>query len=89
MSRVNQIVVEIGGTVAMTDTDVLIEVLDDVAANEKRGKQAAPGETWTAVRLPEAARERLDEMAREQERSVSFVLRKLVLDALERDGKPE
>ncbi len=72
------------------DTNVMIEGYDDVVANERRGKQAAPGETWTAVRLPEAARERLDEMAREQERSVSFVLRKLVLDALEREqGRAE
>jgi len=71
------------------DTNVMIEGYDDVVANERRGKQAAPGETWTAVRLPEAARNRLDEMAREQERSVSFVLRKLVLDALERDERTQ
>ncbi len=73
----------------VADTNVMIEGYDDVATSEKRGKQAAPGETWTAVRLPEAARERLDQMAREQERSVSFVLRKLVLDALERDSKTQ
>jgi len=71
----------------LVDAAVLIEGYDDVTTRDKRGKQAAPGETWTAVRLPESARDRLDEMARQQERSVSFVLRKLVLDALERESE--
>jgi predicted transcriptional regulator len=61
----------------------VIEDYTDVA--EKKGKQAAPGETWTAVRLPKEAKEQLEEMARREDRSVSYVLRRLVLDTLDRE----
>lgn len=45
------------------------------------GKQAAAGEGWTAVRLPLAVLEDLKEQAAAQERSVSWILRKIILEA--------
>jgi hypothetical protein len=43
---------------------------------------AKDGETWVAVRLPDWARDQLQEMAQEEDRSLSSALRRLVLEAL-------
>lgn len=61
-------------------TAVEIEDYQDVA--EKKGKQTREGETWVAVRLPDWAREQLQEMAQEEDRSLSSALRRVVLEAL-------
>ncbi len=60
-----------------------------MAERERKGKQSAPGETWVAVRLPESAKEQLEGMAHQEDRSVSYVLRRLVLDALARERAGE
>jgi hypothetical protein len=63
-----------------------VDVLErgDVPRKEKQpGKVAAEGETWTAVRLPAEVKAAVEEIAEREERSVSFVLRRLVLKALE------
>lgn len=55
----------------------------DVADKEKKGKVVATGEAWMAVRVPVDAKAEIEEVAREEDRSVSSTLRRLVLEALD------
>jgi len=52
---------------------------------EKKGKNVRAGETWLAVRIPEEAKEQLEDIAKREERSMSFIVRRFVLEGLERD----
>jgi len=67
---------------------VALEGDDEVA--EKKGRPSAPGEAWVAVRVPEGVKEYAEEQARQEERSVSYVLRRLIgerVDQLKREQK--
>jgi len=50
---------------------------------KKTGKQVAAGETWVAVRVPIGAKERLDKWAKRKDVSSSWIMRRLLLDALD------
>ncbi len=52
-------------------------------ANEKKGRNVRAGEAWVAARIPEAASARIATLAAREERSVSFIVRRLILEALE------
>ncbi len=56
---------------------------------EKKGKNVRAGETWLAVRIPEDAKERLEEIAKREERSMSYVVRRYVLEGLGRDEEQQ
>jgi len=43
------------------------------------------GEAWVSARIPEAASARIAALAAREERSVSFIVRRLILEALESD----
>jgi len=49
----------------------------------KGGKDTAENEDWTAVRLPVDVKEYIRAWAQDQERSVSYVLRRLAIEAKE------
>jgi hypothetical protein len=53
-----------------------------VAAREK-GRDVAPGETWVTVRIPKEAKERLDAWSKRYDHGTSWIVRRLVLRALE------
>jgi len=66
----------------MTVSDgVVVEGNDEVA--DKKGRPSAPGEAWVAVRVPEAVKEYAEEQARQEDRSVSYVLRRLIVERVE------
>lgn len=52
-------------------------------------RPSAPGETWLAVRIPEDAKEQLEEIAKREERSMSYVVRRYVLEGLGRDEEQQ
>ncbi len=52
---------------------------------EKKGRNVRPGEAWVSARIPESASVRIAELAAREERSVSFIVRRLILEALESD----
>jgi len=54
---------------------------------DKKGKNVRAGETWLAVRLPEEAKARLEEVAARDDRSMSYTARRFVLEGLEREGR--
>jgi len=53
-----------------------------VAAREK-GRDVAAGETWITVRIPKEAKERLDAWAQRYDHGTSWIVRRLVLRALD------
>ncbi len=59
----------------------LLEGVEEMA--DKKGRPSAPGETWVAVRVPEAVKEYAEEQARQEDRSVSYVLRRLIVERVE------
>lgn len=66
----------------------MVTMVSDIERNdmaEKKGKNVRAGETWLAVRIPEEAKDQLEEIARREERSMSYVVRRFVLEGLERD----
>jgi hypothetical protein len=55
---------------------------------KKAGKRVAAQEEWIAVRVPIQAHENLKRWAADEERSMSWIVRRLVLDALaDRNGR--
>jgi len=60
---------------------VLLERDDEMA--DKKGRPSAPGEAWVAVRVPESVKEYAEEQARQEDRSVSYVLRRLIVERVE------
>lgn len=54
-----------------------------MARETRRGKQVKAGEVWVAARIPEAAKDELDAWAEEEDRSTSYMIRMLVLRALD------
>lgn len=69
----------------MIDAPIIAREDADVAEKERRGRTVAAGEAWLSVRVPETVKERIERIAEREERSVSFILRRLVLEALEGD----
>jgi len=66
----------------MTVSDgVVVEGNDEVA--DKKGRPSAPGEAWVAVRVPESVKEYAEEQARQEDRSVSYVLRRLIVERVD------
>lgn len=55
---------------------------------EKKGKQVAEDEKWIPVRIPKWAEERLSKWAKRRDVSKSWLMRRLLLEALE-NGKDE
>lgn len=51
---------------------------------ERRGKRTAANEEWVQVRLPRDVKAWLAEWAERRDRSVSYLIRRLVLQAKER-----
>lgn len=51
-------------------------------------REVSPKESWIGVRVPKWAHERLKEWAAQEEDSVSRIIRKLILQALEEREKP-
>lgn len=47
------------------------------------GKRVAPDEAWIAVRVPAWAKERLEKWAEHKDVSLSWIMRRLLLRALE------
>ncbi len=54
-------------------------------ADEKKGRNVRAGEAWVAARIPESANVRIAALAEREERSVSFIVRRLILEALDSD----
>jgi hypothetical protein len=52
-------------------------------ADDKKGRNVRAGEAWVSARIPEAASVRIAALAAREERSVSFIVRRLILEALE------
>ncbi len=52
-------------------------------ADDKKGRNVRAGEAWVSARIPEAASARIAALAVREERSVSFIVRRLILEALE------
>ena len=50
--------------------------------NKVRGRSVKEGERWVTVRIPQSAHAQLERLAYEQERSVSWVARKMILAEL-------
>jgi len=48
-----------------------------------KGRDVAAGETWITVRIPKDAKDRLDAWAKEYDHGTSWIVRRLVLRALE------
>ncbi len=46
-------------------------------------RPSAPGEAWVAVRVPESVKEYAEEQARQEDRSVSYVLRRLIIERVD------
>lgn len=49
------------------------------------GKRVKPGEKWIAVRIPDWAEDRLRTWAQRRDVSISHIIRRLVLEALDND----
>jgi len=54
----------------------------------KRKRIAKEGEQWLQVRIPDDARERIDAWAAKKELSTSYLVRRLILEALDQ-GRDE
>ncbi len=52
-------------------------------ADDKKGRNVRAGEAWVSARIPESASARIVALAAREERSVSFIVRRLILEALE------
>ena len=52
---------------------------------KEHGKDVKEGETWVAVRIPADAKERLATWAKRYDHSLSWILRRLALRALDND----
>lgn len=65
----------------MVKDGAVVERDDEMA--DKKGRPSAPGEAWVAVRVPESVKEYAEEQARQEDRSVSYVLRRLIVERVE------
>jgi len=73
---------------------VAAAVIEESVADEKKRRErlAKQGETWIAVRVSEPMKERLEDWAALNGTSVSFMVRRLIQEALntdrDKDGMP-
>ncbi len=72
--------------------EALAVIEESVAEKKRRERLAKEGETWIAVRVSESMKERLEGWADRNGSSVSFMVRRLIQEALQadrdKDGMP-